>query len=198
MGRAFALVREELSLFFAAVTYFTRLPIPFANGDPSLLNGSLRYFPITGWIVGGCGAAVLIAGSAVLPSPLAVLLSMVATLVLTGAFHEDGFADSLDGMGGGHTRDEVLRIMKDSRMGAFGTIGLIMILAIKFFSLVSISAISPFAAVLILVTAHTLSRFMSGSLIYFMPYARKGEGDAGGEGKNEKPSAAKALPFTGK
>lgn len=181
-----------MALLVAAITYFTRLPVS-SRHDSFRLNDSLRYLPVIGWMVGGTGALVFLATSLVLPPSLAVLLSMTATLILTGALHEDGLADTLDGMGA-HSREDVLRIMKDPRTGVFGTIGLIMSLAIKFFALLSLpDSLTPY----MMLAAHSLSRAMAGSLVYFLPYARKQETTQSAEfiGISSGGHAAKALPF---
>lgn len=103
-----------------------------------------------------------------LPVPLAVLLSTAATIWLTGAFHEDGWADVCDGFGGGMTRADVLEIMKDSRLGTYGTIGLVMVLALKVGALIAISADGLVWAVLL--AAHPLSRLAATTVIFSQRY----------------------------
>jgi adenosylcobinamide-GDP ribazoletransferase len=117
-------VRRELEYFFGAVRFFTRLPVPaWVGHSAETLNHSARYFTLVGLIVGLHRRAGL---SCSLPSSsrstLAVLLSMATTLLVTGAFHEDGWADMVDGFGGGWTRERTLEIMKDSRIGSYGAI----------------------------------------------------------------------------
>lgn len=125
-------VRAEVRYFFVALGYFTRVPVPkaigYAAGD---LDQAARYFPLVGACVGAWGALVYLAALRVLPASIAVGLSMAATLLATGAFHEDGLADSCDAFGGGYTRDDVLRIMHDSRIGTFGAVALIVALGLK-------------------------------------------------------------------
>ena len=167
------MIRRELEYFFAALRFFTRLPVPRWVGHSSeQLNHAARYFPLVGVIVGAIGAAVTLGTLQLWPAPLAVLLGMAATLLATGAFHEDGLADSIDGFGGGWTREQVLAIMKDSRIGSYGAIGIGLVLLAKFEAL-SLLAASPwptFAAVLI--AGHAVSRFASTTLIYALDYAR--------------------------
>src|SRR5690606_8492812 len=108
----------ELRLLLMAVQYFTRVPMPSWIGHSAAhLNGTARYFTAVGLLVGGVGALVLWATSLVLPGVLPVILSTAATVFLTGALHEDGLADTFDGLGGGATRERALEIMKDSRNG---------------------------------------------------------------------------------
>jgi adenosylcobinamide-GDP ribazoletransferase len=105
-----------------------------------------------------------------LSNEVAILISMIATILLTGAFHEDGFADVCDGFGGGWTRAQKLSIMKDSRLGTYGAIGLIMILLLKYMLLVEM----PIAVVFIaLILAHSLSRVTPLLIIYSMQYVRE-------------------------
>lgn len=167
------MIRREFEHFFAALRFFTRLPAPrWVGHSEEQLNHAARWFPAVGWIVGAFGAAVTLATMQFWSPPVAVLLGMVATLLVTGAFHEDGLADTIDGCGGGWTRDDVLRIMKDSRIGSYGATGIGIALLLKY-SLLSGLAVLPaptFAAVLI--AGHAASRFASTTLIYFLDYAR--------------------------
>ncbi|GLU35436.1 adenosylcobinamide-GDP ribazoletransferase [Trinickia caryophylli] len=169
-GSATLETRGELRYFFAALAYFTRVPVPRGVGlDASDLGGAIRYFSLVGALVGALGAIVFLAALRVFPVPVAVLLSMVATLAVTGAFHEDGLADSCDAFGGGATRDDVLRIMRDSRIGAFGAIGLVMALVLKWQTL---AALPPIAAAWLMVAAHAASRALAASYLVTLDYAR--------------------------
>jgi adenosylcobinamide-GDP ribazoletransferase len=95
----------ELKRLLAALQYFTRLPVPtWVGHNQTLLDDSVRYFPAVGLVVGAVGAAVLLAADNVWPLPVAVAISMIATILVTGAFHEDGLADAADGLGGGFDR----------------------------------------------------------------------------------------------
>ena len=161
---------HQLRLFFIALQFFTRLPIPrWVGYQPQWLQQSSRYFPLVGAVVAAiCGATYMVA-SWLLPPPIAVLLAVAAGIYLTGAFHEDGFADMCDGFGGGLTRERVLEIMKDSRIGAYGAIGILCLLAIKAGALVSLPPQIVAAAFFI---GHPLSRLAAVSLIWLMDYAR--------------------------
>ncbi len=167
--------RRELEYFFGAIRFFTRLPVPaWVGHSPEALNHSARYFPLVGLVVGLIGALVFAASSFFLPKTLAVLLAMAATIHVTGAFHEDGWADMVDGFGGGWTRERTLEIMKDSRIGSFGAIALVLMLLGKFVALIELDALLVAPA---LVAGHAFSRLCSTTLLHFLDYARE-EGKA--------------------
>ena len=169
------MIRRELELFFNALRFFTRLPVPaWVGWSTELMNASARWFPAMGWIVGAAGAAVLWMTGQVLPAALAVVLSTAATIRLTGAFHEDGWGDVCDGFGGGWSREQILSIMKDSRIGAYGAIGIVLMLAAK---LAALSSLPLAGAVIALLVAHPLSRLCATALIYTMAYARDDDPD---------------------
>jgi len=165
------MLRQEFLIFLTAVTFFTRIPCPGQAANPNeYLAKSSRYLPLIGWIVGAVGAFVIWIGNPFLPLSLTVLLSTVATILLTGAFHEDGFMDVCDAFGGGWTKEQVLTIMKDSRVGAFGVIGIVLLLGLKLLSLITFP-IRLLPAILI--AGHSLSRFTSVSLLYTHDYVRE-------------------------
>ncbi len=160
-----------MHVFLTALMFFTRIPVPATLPySKELLNKALRFFPLVGGIVGAIGAGSLWLGLLVLPFPLALLISMLVTIFVTGAFHEDGFADFCDGYGGGLTKEKVLEIMKDSRLGTYGTIGLTAMLATKFMALSYLSMPHIF---LVMVAAHIVSRFVPVLLVYTTPYIRE-------------------------
>ena len=160
---------HELRLFFIALQFFTRVPVPAWVGfEPAWLNQSARYFPLVGACVGLVGAGVLWASSRVFPPAVAVGLSMASTLVMTGGFHEDGLADTFDALGGAVSRARALEIMKDSRIGSYGALALVVVLGTKAATLASL----PWALALpALVFAHTASRAAATTLIFALPYA---------------------------
>ncbi len=167
-------MKRELEYFFAALRFFTRLPVPAWVGHSSeQLNHAARYFPLVGIIVGAIGAAVTELAALTLPIGIAVLLGMAATVLATGGFHEDGFADSCDGFGGGWDKARVLAIMKDSRIGSYAAIGLGLLLLTKWNALVEIdAAFGPPLLALSLCAGHAVSRLASTVLIYFLEYVR--------------------------
>lgn len=163
-------VRNELDYFFGAVRFFTRLPVPAWVGHSSeALERSSRYFPAIGLIVGGIAALVLVLASFIWPKTLAVLASMATTLYLTGAFHEDGWSDMVDGFGGGWEKQQILAIMKDSRIGSFGAVALVILLLAKFCALVEIELwMLPLA----LIAGHSLSRLCATAVLGGLDYVR--------------------------
>ncbi len=160
-------MKKETRIFFTALMFLTRLPVPqTTDHSPEYLEKAAKYFPLIGWIVGSISAFTFILCQWALPVDLSVLASIIAGIVATGAFHEDGFADVCDAFGGGWTKERILDIMKDSRLGTFGVIGLISILAAKFLllkaiapSTLSTSSVVPLIGVFL--AAHALSRFMA-------------------------------------
>lgn len=169
-------MRYQLELFFTALGFFTRLPVPaWVPWSPERLNHAARYFPLVGWVVGAIGALSYLALALLLPPALAVILSMAVTIRATGAFHEDGWADSCDGLGGGWSRAQVLTIMKDSRIGSYGTVGMVLMLAAKVVALIELGAHGEPAVAVALLVAHPLSRLASTSLIHLLPYVRDDE-----------------------
>jgi adenosylcobinamide-GDP ribazoletransferase len=101
------------------------------GADPSLLRSSAVFFPLVGGLIGLWTGCVIWAAAHVWPMSVAVLVGLVTEAVLTGALHEDAVADCCDGFGGGRSREDVLRIMKDSRIGSFGTLGLTLALLLR-------------------------------------------------------------------
>ncbi|UNY97677.1 adenosylcobinamide-GDP ribazoletransferase [Zhouia spongiae] len=167
------MLKREVHIFLTAIMFFTRIPCPkWIDHNPEYLSKSSKYFSFVGIIVGGIGAFVYYISSFVLPDEIAVILSMVATVYTTGAFHEDGFADVCDGLGGGWTKEKIMFIMKDSRIGTYGAVGLGMLLATKFLAL---TYISPVFIPLTIISGHSLSRFVATTLIYTHPYVRDDE-----------------------
>lgn len=165
------MIRRELEYFLGAVRFFTRLPVPaWVGHSAEALNHSARYFPAVGLVVGAIGALVYLAAAQLWPQPVAVLLSMAATIHATGAFHEDGLSDSVDGLGGGWDKLRILEIMKDSRVGSYGVVALWLGLTGKFVLLTALDpALVPFA----LLAGHALSRFCSTLLLATMDYVRE-------------------------
>ncbi len=165
------MLRRELEYFFGAVRFFTRLPVPsWVGHSAEALNRSARYFPAVGLLVGGIGALVYLGAAQLWPQPVAVLLSMAATIYATGAFHEDGLADTVDGLGGGWDKLRILEIMKDSRVGSYGVVAMVLALLGKFLLLAALDLrLVPFA----LLAGHTASRFCSTVLLATMDYVRE-------------------------
>ena len=154
----------ELRLLLMAIQYFTRVPMPsWVGHSAEHLGGTARYFTAVGVLVRGVGALLLGATSLILPGPLPVILSTAATVFLTGAFHEDGLADTFDGLGGGATRERALEIMKDSRIGTFGVAALVLTLLIK---IAALSALPMTFAIVVLIAGHAFSRACAVTLLF--------------------------------
>ena len=137
-------------------------------------------------------AATLYLVSLVLPWPVAVIAAIIVRLLITGALHEDGLADFLDGFGGGGDRDRILAIMKDSHIGTYGVLGLILYLSLLGAALYSMT---PMIAALTVFAADPCAKMVASQLINMLPYARREE-----EAKNKtvyrKPSLAAGLSLT--
>ncbi len=167
------MIKKEIRYFFTAVMFFTRIPCPaWVDHSAEYLNKSRKYFPLIGWIVGGLAALVYYAAQFVLPIEIAVLLSTVTTVWITGAFHEDGFADVCDGFGGGWTKEQIMTIMKDSRVGAYGAIGIGLLVATKVVALFSLAELSGWWILLIILNGHTFSRFVASTFVQTHDYVQ--------------------------
>ena len=168
---------QQLRLFLTAIQYFTRIPVPVWVGHSAQqLDQSARFFPLVGMGVGAIAATVLWLSALLLPLTLAIALSMLSSILITGAFHEDGLSDFVDGMGGGYTQEKVLAIMKDSHVGAYGVIAIVLALLIKFQALLELS--NKYSLVLagaILISGHSISRLMALSIMMTQNYVRKDE-----------------------
>lgn len=162
-------VQHELRLVAIALQFFTRVPVPARIGfEPEWLNASARHFPLVGFLVGVVAALALAVGSQALGTAIGVWLSIAATVWLTGAFHEDGLADTCDALGGAVSRERALEIMKDSRIGSYGAVALVLALGLK---AATLSALPMALAVPALLLAHTASRAAAVVLIRVLPYA---------------------------
>ena len=157
---------------WAAFIFFTRLPLWRIHEPPrECYRAVVEYWPLVGWLTGALMGGVIYLGGMFLPQAVAVLLAIAARILLTGALHEDGLADFFDGFGGGGgDRRRILDIMKDSRIGTYGVIGVVMYLLLLFFLLTSMPA--PLAA-LVVFAADPFCKMVSGQIISMMPYARK-------------------------
>ena len=180
-------------VLWAALIFFTRLPFWCVYQPPqACYKAVVEFWPLTGWLTGGAMAATLYLVSLVLPCPVAVISAIIVRLLITGALHEDGLADFLDGFGGGGDRDRILAIMKDSHIGTYGVLGLILYLSLLGASLYSMT---PMIAALTVFAADPFSKMVASQLINMLPYARREE-----EAKNKtvyrKPSLAAGLSLT--
>ena len=153
--------------FFTALQYLTRLPVPRRN-DVEPLGKASAFFPLVGVIVGGGAALVFVLLESVLPLSIAVVGAIVFAAFLTNGLHEDGYADAFDGFGGGWTKERIVEIMHDSRIGVYGTLALIFLILSKFNLLTSLA---PAEIWRWLIVAHTAARWTSLPLSASLPYA---------------------------
>ena len=161
-------LRYEARLILVAVQFLTRISVPsFSHYDPQWLHQSSRYFPAVGLLIGLLCAGVFWLSSLLFIPLVAAVISTAFGIKLTGAFHEDGLADSCDGLGGGLTRERTLTIMKDSRLGTYGVLGLVSALLLK----ISLLTAMPIpVAIVALIIGHTASRLFCISLLTLLPY----------------------------
>ena len=180
--------RREWRLFLTALMYFSRCPVPAWVGfSTAQLNACTRWFPAVGLLVGAVSAGVWVVTTWLTSPLIGVVLAMIAGVLMTGAFHEDGLADTCDGLGGGWTREQVLSIMKDSRVGSYATVGLGLALLLRFFLLAALTGrVWPPGQgwwaeegaggwpliVPALLAGHAVSRWMAASVMISLPYVR--------------------------
>lgn len=173
-------LREQWHLLLLAISFFSRIPVELkVDVTANMLNQASRYFAVVGVLIGACSAFAFYLSASILPIELALLIAMFCSVLLTGAFHEDGWADVWDGFGGGWTVENKLNIMKDSRLGTYGAAALFFILMIKYQALLALAnrfiindtTISGALSILaIFLLGHCLSRVLATSLIADMPY----------------------------
>ena len=169
-------MRAELATFGLAVQFLTRLPVPVGDSySPQREAAAVRYYPLVGVLIGGLSAAVYWVAALVWPGVPSVLLAVVAGLLVTGGLHEDGLADTFDGLGRTRPREQALAIMKDSRLGAYGVLALILVLALK---LSALSQLDVETACVALVAAHGLSRLSAVLVIATSRYVGNTPGPA--------------------
>jgi adenosylcobinamide-GDP ribazoletransferase len=171
--------------FLLAVQFLTRLPVPRGLATTEAeLGQAAGFFPLVGVVVGASAAAILTLAQRYVPLSIAVFLTLVFAALITNGFHEDGLADTFDGLGGGWTKDRALEIMRDSRIGTYGSLALIFLILGKYTFL---TALEPRLIWRWLILAHTASRWTVLPLCVWLPYAR-----AEGQGK----LVARQIGFT--
>ena len=157
-----------------ALRFLTRLPIPFVRTlDAPPLDAAMTMFPLAGAIIGALtGTALVLAGFAGLPELLTASLAIAVGLVITGALHEDGLSDVVDGFGGGHTREQRLDIMRDSRIGAYGALALGLLLMARASLYMSFLELPPWGAIILIASAAAFSRALMVDLLWATRPAR--------------------------
>lgn len=158
----------QLKQFLLALGFYTRLPVPQPQ-DYANLPQAVIYLPLIGWLVGGISAASFYLADFLWTQTTAVILALISGIFVTGAFHEDGFADVCDGFGGGWGKQRILEIMKDSCTGVYGFLGLLLIFLLKISLL---NAMFTVAVPLVLLAGHSLSRLPPLLLMVHYDYAR--------------------------
>jgi adenosylcobinamide-GDP ribazoletransferase len=165
---------EQIKLFLLALQFFTRVPVTgrlahWVGYSPERLSRATRYFPLVGVLVALTIAVVFALCALVLPQILAVIACLAFGVWLTGAFHEDGWIDFCDAFGGQRSREKTLEIMQDSRIGSYGAIALVLLMATKIETLAALDA--SWVGVSLL-AAHTVSRLCAVGIMLSLPYAK--------------------------
>ncbi|MGW8705084.1 adenosylcobinamide-GDP ribazoletransferase [Brevundimonas sp. NPDC055814] len=181
------MIRREARLFICALQFLTRLPTPpLRDFQPEWIQQSARWFPLVGQVVGLIAAAILYGAAQVWSPWIAALLAVAAGVAMTGGFHEDGLADTADGLGGGQTRARRLEIMKDSRLGSYGALTLGLTLALRVAALAMLVGLSPWMAAVALVASHGLGRAAAVGAMALMTYG--GDPGMAKEGRPDRAS----------
>ncbi|GIU05550.1 MULTISPECIES: adenosylcobinamide-GDP ribazoletransferase [unclassified Shewanella] len=163
--------QQQLNLFFIAMGFFTRIPMPkWIEVDADKLNKASRYFGLVGLLVGAISALVYSLMLYWVSPSIAIVVAMITSVLVTGGFHEDGLADTADGLGGGWTVEAKLNIMKDSRLGSYGALALVLALLLKWQLLTELALFDPSSVSLALIVGHCLSRVVAASFIFSEPY----------------------------
>ena len=161
--------------FLSAMQFLTRLPVPDSGWEPGRLDRAARWFPAVGIVVGALAAIVWWLAALLWTNGIAVMMAMASATLVTGALHEDGLADTADGLGGGGTVERRLAIMRDSRIGSYGAVALFLAILLHYGALVSLSGFGAATMAAILIGAHALSRLAMVAVILALPYARDRE-----------------------
>ena len=178
-------IRNEFKTFNLALHFLTRIPTPFdIDYSPERLTDANRYYPLVGAIIGTVAALAFFISSLALPTLIAVIIATAATALLTGAFHEDGLADTFDGISGAYDRARSLEIMHDSRIGTFGALALILVITLKIAALTSLNDTTTIITALI--AAHIISRTSTVIVKATSTYARE-DGIAGPQDTQLRP-----------
>ena len=169
-------MKKQISLLLHAFQFYSRVPVGKIDYSEERLPQSIRYFPLVGIVVGGLGGLVFMLFNWLVSPQIAAVTALVTMVLATGALHEDGWSDFFDGFGGGYTKERILEIMKDSRVGAYGVISLIFLFLSKYallqhIDLLSISLNATHIA-LVMIAAHSSSRAVVVTLMKTSVYAR--------------------------
>mgnify|MGYP001192958938 CR=1 FL=1 len=174
-------MKKEVSIFLVALQFYTRIPCRLITEyDPEIINKASRYFPLIGWLVGALTFFAFWVTSLFLSTPISIIISILVGILLTGAFHEDGLADTFDGFGGGWSKEKILEIMKDSRIGTYGVISLILLIGLKYFALSAIvfalgETTNYSILFLMFLTYHSMARLTAINIVFTSVYSRDDE-----------------------
>ncbi|HEY4354666.1 MAG TPA: adenosylcobinamide-GDP ribazoletransferase [Acidobacteriaceae bacterium] len=166
-------MKNLLRSFVLAFQLLTRIPMPAVTYTPEAMAGSAAFFPLVGLVVGACAVLVRFALKPHLPAALVAIAVLLATILLTGALHEDGLADAADAFGAGGSREHMLQILKDSRIGSYGALALLFSVGVRCLLLL---AMPDDRFVAYVVCAHVLCRWTAAPLAFALPPAREGAG----------------------
>lgn len=173
------------------LVFFTRLPLPAFDFGGRTLAQAIWAAPVAGVVVGVAGGLVYLAALMLgVPVPVAAALTLAATMLATGALHEDGLSDVADGFGGGRTREKKLEIMRDSRIGAYGAAALMMSMLLRWSAIAALE--NPLYVCSALIAAHGASRALLPAFMHALPPART-DGLGAGAGAVQADAAYVAL-----
>ena len=159
---------RQARLFLCALQFLTRLPTPRLALEPEAIARASPYYPVVGWSVGALSAGALLLASRLWPGLPAAVIAIAAGMLITGGLHEDGLADTADGLGGGQTRARRLQIMKDSRVGTYGVLATWAVLSVK---AAALSMLKPTEAALALLLPHGAARSFPVLVMASLGYA---------------------------
>jgi adenosylcobinamide-GDP ribazoletransferase len=164
------MLKRELLRFFASVLFFSRIRVPLvASITDEHFRKAIRYLPWVGFMISSASAVIMYFSCMIVPKSIAVLVGLTVNTLLTGALHEDGLADVCDGFGGGFTKQRILDIMKDSHIGTYGVIALILAFLFRYTAL---AEMPRYFLAVFFIAANTLSRYTLVTIMYQYPYAR--------------------------
>ena len=167
---------HKLNLLLLAISFYTRLPHP-KTLDYRQLPQAAVYLPLIGWLVGGFSALIFYLAELLWPQTTATILALISGILITGAIHEDGFADVCDGFGGGMGKQRIMSIMKESHIGVYGLLGLLLMLLLK----INLLGTMPITVVpLVLLAGHSISRLSPLLVMKRYAYARDQDSKASG------------------
>jgi adenosylcobinamide-GDP ribazoletransferase len=166
-----------LSDLLACLRFYSRLPVPVLRweAEPHAMldfGHAIRALPLAGLIIAAPAAALLFGAAKILPAEIAAALALTLFVITTGAFHEDGLADTADGLGGGRSLERKLEIMRDSRIGTFGGAALVLSLLLRWAALTALLKMGPGLAACVMLGAAGLSRWLGLMPVFLLPAAR--------------------------